>query len=338
LYESFWYLNKQTNKIDMKTKLLAVMATLGMVASASAVKINNNLSINGFIDGSYELKESGVAGTDDAQELGLDEVELNFVLNVGNVSGLVAIDSNDVLGNEDLNIEQAHFTYNINDAISVTFGRYGSALGFEGEDPAGLYTYSRAYGGSLGDVFNSGNVDANVVEGITLAYSSDSYTIAASFEEAAGANLESEDLNLELSFTYTGIAGVNIGGGYFFDNSDVAAGETDVLNVHASRQFGKLLIAGEYTQRDTSGSTTASNNRENDGYLLLADYDVNDKFGFAVRFSNNENGSNEDYESFTIAPNYAITDSLGAIFEYSDFEGADTSGGDAAEGELYAVV
>jgi len=37
----------------MKNKLLAVLATFGMVASASAVKINNNLSINGFIDGSY---------------------------------------------------------------------------------------------------------------------------------------------------------------------------------------------------------------------------------------------------------------------------------------------
>jgi hypothetical protein len=323
----------------MKNKLLAVMAVFGMAASASAVKVNNNLSINGFIDGSYELKESGVAGTDDTQELGLDEVEINFNLNVGNVSGLIAVDTDAGNAGDTLfNIEQAHFTYNVNDAVSVTFGRYGSALGFEREDPAGLYTYSRAYGGALGDVFNSGNVDANVVEGITLAYSADSYSIAASFEEAAGANLEDEDLNLELSFTYTGIAGVNIGGGYFFDNSDANAGETDVLNLHVSRQVGKLLLAGEYTQRDTSGSTTATNNRENDGYLLLADYDVNDKLGVAIRFSNNENGANnEDYESFTIAPNYAITDSLGAIFEYSDFEGADNTSGAPADGEIYAV-
>jgi hypothetical protein len=341
----------------MKNKLLAVMAVFGMAASASAVKINNNLSINGFIDGSYELKESGVAGTDDTQELGLDEVEINFNINVGNVSGLIAVDTNEatgyldannngvkdtgettVRGDTDLfNIEQAHFTYNINDSLSVTFGRYGSALGFEREDPAGLYTYSRAYGGAHGDLFNSGNVDANAVDGITFTYSADSYSIAASFEEAAGADLEAEDLNLELSFTYTGIAGVNIGGGYSFDNSDAAAGETDVLNLHISRQVGKLLLAGEYTQRDTSGSTTAANNRENDGYLLLADYDVNDKLGVAIRFSNNENGTADDYESFTIAPNYAITDSLGAILEYSDFEGADTTGGAAAEGEIYAV-
>ena len=49
--------NKQTNKIDMKNKLIAVLATFGMVASASAVKVNNNLSINGFIDGSYTLRK-----------------------------------------------------------------------------------------------------------------------------------------------------------------------------------------------------------------------------------------------------------------------------------------
>lgn len=336
----------------MKTKLLAVLATLGMVASASAVKVNNNLSINGFIDGSYNLTDTDGA---DTQRLGLDEVELNFNLNVGNVSGLIAIDNNnplthshtfsytdavddnvsnniarngttDAVNGTDLNIEQAHFTYNINDAVSLTFGRYGSALGFEREDPAGLYTVSRAYSGN----FNLGNIDAGAVDGITLSYAGDSYSIAASLEETAGQDIEVNDLNLELAFTYTGIAGVNIGGGYFFDNAANGANETDILNVHVSRQFGKLLLAGEYIESSTS-STTAAQNVDNDAYLLLADYDVNDKLGVAVRFSNNEQGALGDYERFTIAPNYSLTDSLGAIIEYSDVED------DNAKSEEYSV-
>ena len=62
----------------MKNKLIAVLAAFGMVASASAVKINDNLSINGFIDGSYQLSENdGAANT---QGLGLDEVEVNLTL------------------------------------------------------------------------------------------------------------------------------------------------------------------------------------------------------------------------------------------------------------------
>ena len=165
----------------MKTKLLAVLAALGMVASASAVKVNNNLSISGFIDGSYAVQETDAAKT---QALEVDEVEINFNVNVGNVSGLVALDSAlDGADNSDYGIEQAHFTYNINEAVSVTFGRYGAALGFEREDPAGLYTFSRAYKSSN---FNLGDIDSNAVEGLTVAYAADAYSIAVSLENAVG--------------------------------------------------------------------------------------------------------------------------------------------------------
>ena len=82
----------------MKNKLLAIIATLGLVASASAVKVNDNLSINGFIDGSYQQMTNSTqtaAATDKDQALGVDEVELNFITNVGNVSGVINLDSHD---------------------------------------------------------------------------------------------------------------------------------------------------------------------------------------------------------------------------------------------------
>jgi len=70
----------------MKNKLIAVIATIGMVASASAVKVNNNLSINGFIDGSYQMSDlnlgttnATVPATDKDQALGVDEVEFDFI-------------------------------------------------------------------------------------------------------------------------------------------------------------------------------------------------------------------------------------------------------------------
>jgi len=312
----------------MKTKLFAVLAALGMVASASAVKVNNNLSINGFIDGSYANSDDGTAGGK-SQSLEIDEVEINFNVNVGNVSGLIAVDTHSSIADgseategQGLGIEQAHFTYNINDAVSVTFGRYGSALGFEREDPAGLYTYSRAYDS---DAFNFGNVDANAVEGLTVAYSGDAYSVAVSLENQAGAEgaLETNDLDFEISFTYTGIAGVNIGGGFFIDNEATAAQETDAVNLHVSRQFGKLLLAGEYSELDNNGA-------DSDAYMILADYDVNNKLGVALRLSSEEQ-ANGDYDKLTIAPNYAITESLGAIIEFSDI---DDEGSDSEE---YAV-
>ena len=51
--------------------------------------------------------------------------------------------------------------------------------------------------------------------------------------------------------------------------------------------------------------------------MLLLDYDFTDKLGGAIRYSEYEITSTQEGEKLSIAPNYAITDSLGAIFEYS---------------------
>jgi len=308
----------------MKNKLLATIAAFGLVGSASAIEINDNLSINGFIDGSYQYSDGDIgtpATNNDAldkdQGLGVDEVELNFITNVGNVDGVINIDSND--GVSAVDVEQAHITYSMDSGVSFTLGKYGSALGFEREDPTSLYTFSRAYGesgiGGSQQIFNLGDVDNNVVEGLTVAYSNDIFSLGASFENALNTDAEEDDLNLEVAVAYTGIENVNIGLGYFFDNKSDTNDEIDILNVHASALLGKLLVAAEYTELNRGGNLS-----DLDGYLFLADYDINDKLGVAVRVSGNEQSAGTDYDKLTIAPNYAITDSLGAILEYSDID------------------
>jgi len=295
----------------MKNKLLATLAIFGMVASASAVKINNNLSINGFVDGSYKLSDSD---TTDTQTLSADEAELNFVLTNGAVSGLIAIDTKEASGTNDLDIEQAHFTYDLGNNVSITFGRYGSGLGFEREDPAGNYLSSRAYNTSAA---NRGDIDAgNVYEGVAVSYAADQFSLSASFQNAKGADLERNDLDLEVSVSYTGIADTVIGGGFLFDNEETTNQENNVLNVHASRSFGKLLLGAEYIQIQSDDAAIG----DRDAYLVLADYDYNDKIGVAVRLSKEEETAAIDYEKISIAPNYSFTENLGAILEFSDIE------------------
>jgi len=316
----------------MKNKLLATIAAFGLVGSASAVEINDNLSINGFIDGSYQHSDNNLGTTGAAagntpkdQALCVDEVELNFITNVGNVDGVINLDSHDGLG--DVEVEQAHITYTLDSGVSFTLGKYGSALGFEREDPTSLYTFSRAYGatgivdadGNPVGTFNLGDVDNNVVEGFTVAYSNDVFSLGASFENALNTDAEEDDLNLEVALAYTGIENVNLGLGYYFDNQSDTNDEIDVLNVHASALLGKLLVAAEYTELNRGGDLS-----DLDGYLFLADYDITDKLGAALRVSSNEQAGGSDYEKVTIAPNYAITESLGAIIEYSDIDNAGT--------------
>ena len=289
----------------MKNKIIATLVAFGLVGSASAIEVNDNLSINGFIDGSYNKTDNSAAAN--SESLGLDEIEVNFLLNVGSVSGAIHVDTEG--GTDSVDIEQAHFTYSLDNGVSFTLGRYGSALGLEREDPAGLYTHTRAYS----NAYNFGDVDsAGSNEGLKVAYSAEDFSVAVSFQEAVGAALATEDLNTEISVSYTGMENVVLNAGYFVDNG-VAGAERDVFGLNATYTAGKALLGAEYITADDDVTTNGE-----DAFLLLVDYDVSDKLGVAVRYSEWENSSTNDYSKITIAPNYAITESLGAILEYSD--------------------
>ena len=176
----------------------------------------------------------------------------------------------------------------------------------------GLYTVTRAYGGSA---FNLGNVDAGANEGVTISYAAETWSIGVSIENGIGADLSQDDANFEVALAFTGVENLNVGVGFFSDNRAVAANEVDVTNVHATYQVGKALLGAEYTQLDGTVDLEAT--------MFLIDYDVSDKLGVAVRYSTYENAApGVDVDTFTVAPNYALTDSLGAILEYSDTNAA----------------
>ena len=107
----------------MKNKILALLATIGMVSSVSAVEINENISINGFIDASYKNSDftdkDTPANNNDVSNSKIDEVELNFIVNAGNVDGELHIDSSDLINDTTLEIEQVHFTYSFENGASL---------------------------------------------------------------------------------------------------------------------------------------------------------------------------------------------------------------------------
>jgi len=311
----------------MKNKIMAMLVAFGMVGSISAVEINENLSINGFIDGSISKTDNGSAiATGDDADWGLDEIEVNFLFNIGSVSGTVALDSQAIgSGNDDIEIEQAHFTYTLENGVSLTFGRFGSALGLEREDPAGLYTFSRAYGSTAaGNSFNFGDVDNNAVEGLVISYAADAWSLGVSIDNPSGSIRSGgtkDDLNYEVALSYTGIENLSVGIGHYKDNRATAANEVDATNINATYQVGKALLGAEWSQVDESTGDL-------DAQMFLVDYDISDKLGVAVRYSTYQESATVDVDKITIAPNYAITESLGAILEYSDIS-SDTANSDS---------
>ena len=153
------------------------------------------------------------------------------MLNVGAVSGTIALDSQNIgsssttvtdsAGNthntndgDDIEIEQAHFTYTFKNAISLALGRYGSAFGFEHEDPAGLYTYSRTYG----NAFDLDNVDSSSVEGLIASYAAEAWSLQVSIDNPSGtirtAGTSKNDLDYEVALSYTGVENLVLNVGY----------------------------------------------------------------------------------------------------------------------------
>jgi len=325
----------------MKNKILALLATIGLASSVTAVEINENISINGFIDGSWSNADNDSA-THDNTDIGLDEVELNFIVSAGNVNGEIHIDQTDAFGDA-LNIEQAHFTYSFENGLSAQIGVFGSNLGFEREDPAGLYTYSRAY--DDGDLttggFNFGNVDETVLEGLRLSYSTETISVGVAAvndvgvmeEEQIGNGFDEDNLDYEITVSFNGIENLVVSAGLYSLNDqeqdsngdgvvDVTADDITAYTISAAYTLDKLLLAAEYSNIDPDAAAT----NDLSAYMLLADYDVNDKLGLAVRYSEWETGPNAETDKLTIAPNYAITSSLGAILEYSSQD--DNAGND----------
>ena len=86
----------------------------------------------------------------------MDEVELNFIVNAGNVSGELHVDAENNTGHAvTLRSNKCISPIPLKTEFPLSIGRYGSKLGFEREDPAGLWTFSRAYENNA----NMGNID-----------------------------------------------------------------------------------------------------------------------------------------------------------------------------------
>jgi len=315
-----------------------MLVAFGLVGSVSAIEINENLSINGFIDGSYKSTDYNVAANPaaggDNTDIGLDEIELDFLFSAGGASGELHLDSSD---NDDLDIEQFHLSYGFEGGLSITAGIFGSSLGLEREDPGGLYTYSRAY--SSGGGFNLGDVDTYQQEGLRATYTADQFSASlAAFngvnaiEENLALNTE-DDLDWELAIAFTGVENLALGGGVQTNNGTQPGGtDTTVINVNGTYTMGKALIAAEWSNIDEDNTADP----DLDAYQILVDYDVSDVLGFAVRYAEEDSGvtAGQTSDSVTIAPNYAISDNLGAILEYSNINHANEDDEDFLAVEL----
>jgi hypothetical protein len=293
-------------------KTLAVLAGLAFAGafSQAQIAIGENLTVSGFVDASYSNTDSDTAADDDTS-IGVNEVEIDFAFSYEGVSAEVHLQSE----GGDVELEQAFVTTDLS-GITISAGRMLSLLGFEADEPTGLYQVSRAYDATGNDAGKSYN------EGIRAAASQGDFSVAASVTDglydatAVGAEGDADDTAFDILVSYSGIENLSISLGYADDGN----GDTQVVNIYATYVLGQLTLAGEYSDWDDNGT-------ESDNYLILANYSLNDDTSITVRRSEVCAATPAaDFEKTTVALNYSISDNLSSVIEYSDSE---TAGADS---------
>lgn len=320
----------------MSKKIIAIAAGAIIASTATAdIQLTENLAVAGFVDMSWtnasqELETTTGAttttGTASADSFAVDQVEFQFMFDFDKVTGEVhiqAINGNTTTGGgtfDSTEIETAFATYHFSDTFSVTGGRYFSFLGFEAEEPTGLYQYSLAYD-MLGLIPGHNNGVKFVVEGENGFFGvsfQDALLLSDEVFGGTGGNQTGgfgyDGYGIELAGAFTGVEGLTLFAGLGFEGGEQnAAGgpavgesediETWMIDLYAVYEVGALTLAAEFF------------------YATMEDYDAYSlafgrvpaggaSIGFTPAIPAAANGSDVslDYYAWQLLANFAFND------------------------------
>jgi len=290
-------------------KQIAIASAIIAASSYSFAEIvlTESLSVEGFVDMSWSDIDNA------ASEIGLDQVEFNFLFSAGAVNAQVDIEYEE--DDAGANIEQAFVSYDLGNGAVVTAGRMASQLGFEDFEPTGLYQVTNAV-----STRNLPGYD----QGVKVTYGD--FGIAVVHGVTDGRIADNGGYSIEVAYSRELTEGLNGFVGARFNQTDVANGDTSVINAYVTYVTGALLLAAEVAIND--GTTDADDVTD---YQLMANYSYSDKASVTVRYAVAEDSST----GITLAHNYALADNLALIAEVGqidpDADGVETLTGAAVE-------
>ena len=285
---------------------VAILTLVFALGSASAeIKLNDNLSISGFLD----MSTVTTMGDETETSLSFDQFEMDFHLDYGSVTGQVDIDSTDP--DQGIKLEQGFVTYTApKDAlpgVSITAGRFLSSLGFEAAEPTGLYQYSFSEGIPYPGYQNGVALNVKPVKqaGLYLAFLSSVWD--ANEIDAGTPGIEAQLALMPMEQITAKI-------GYALDAMDDYT-QTE-LNAWVSFAQGPLTLAGEI---DLLGNWGADGNNGMH-FLGMANVSLEDiisaPVGVTLRFSGISLDDSDTSTEFTFSPSYTATENWLLLAEF----------------------
>jgi len=331
-------------------KTIAITTALAATSSLATaeIKINEFLSFAGFVDSSYShtnIENGAAKGTGNSFQV--DEVEIDWMFNLGKVTAQVDLQYEGGSGSG--TVEQAFASYDLGNGLSVTAGRFESALGLEAKEPTGLYQFSKAYDVGSDDNDDSGLGSLNILpqynQGVKLTkVSGDNVYSISVLDEFTGDDsngLGGDNGGANSNYAFEASASIAFGDGmtWFLGgayeigenvNTDAYAANTHLTVQSDALTYGIEVSLGEDEGGFASGlgRTAGTVNEEVMQALIMANYAYSGSSSVTGRISYSDHqatvgaaNSEADFLKYTLAHNQAVTDNLAVITEVSFVDG-----------------
>lgn len=299
-------------------KRLTLAAALSLAAAATSqaeVKINDNLSVSGYIEGSYQSFSPDPGSTTDT--FNIDSSQLLFT---GTFKPVTAVASFFYVPNavKETTLLDAYVTYDVGNGFSITGGKFLSYLGYESFFTVNNPEISFANGDFLAPIpgYHDGvrldYGDKNVSFGLSLVDSvySGPYYLKGDGELTHNAGFETY-------VAYKGVPDLTLWAGVAYDTKgSFEAHSVTTVDLWAQYQINKqVMVAGEYAHKDGGLGAKGYN------WLTLLTYGFTDKASVAARVSGESLDDNgPSFTKYTIAPGYAVTSNLTVRAELSYYD------------------
>ena len=311
--------------------LFVVAFTFSLGSASAEIKLTDDLSISGFLD----MSSTTTSGGDDtAIALSFDQFELDFHLDQGSVTGRVDVHSSPGdHGNTGIKLEQAYVTYALPEStapgVSIKAGRFLSAMGFEADEPTGLYQYSFSEGIPYPAYHNGIGVNINPTKqlGIYVA-------LLSGVWDVNDTDIKNPGVEAQLALTPTDQITAKVG--YAMDKmEDYSQSE---LNAWAQFTQGPLTLAGEIdllqnwyhegengmhflgmanvSLEDMIGAPVGVTLRFSGINLDEADESPEDDGHGHAAPSSDDGAESSTSTEFTLSPSYSVTDNWLILAEF----------------------
>jgi hypothetical protein len=309
--------------IAKKFSMAATLVGLGAVSSLAEVKVNDNLSLTGFIDMSTTYNTDTEAGT-----LSLDQFEVDFLYKYDKLSARADVnyfkaDTSlaGVGGTSLVKFEQGYVSYAIGSgAANISVGRFLSVSGYEAAEPTGLFQFSTSktlvYGGYQ--------------NGLNLSYNGGMFALYGALVTNPWNNANSDDdvtnPGFEAQLSLMPTSAITAKFAYVADMAEDSVGGSinkQYMNAWAQFAQGPLTAALEFNYVINYDET------KDMGYLAMVNAKFAKNYAVTLRHSAWIEEDQDFLSEVTLSPSVVLTPNWSALLEGRvDLGGKDTAGED----------